>query len=142
MAVERTLMLIKPDAVKKGVEGKIIAHVQEKGFKLLALKKLKLTKEQAKQFYIVHKDRPFYDELCEFMSSGPIVAMVWEGENAISEIRKIMGATDPAKAEEGTLRKLYGTNVGENAVHGSDSKESAEIEIPFFFSKLEIIEMD
>ena len=140
MAVERTLMLIKPDAVKKGVEGKIIAHVQEKGFKLVALKKLKLTKEQAQQFYIVHKDRPFYDELCEFMSSGPIVAMVWEGENAISEIRKIMGATDPEKAEEGTLRKLYGTNVGENAVHGSDSPESAAIEIPFFFSRLEIVE--
>ena len=140
MAVERTLMLIKPDAVKKGVEGKIIAHVQEKGFKLVALKKLKLTKEQAQQFYIVHKDRPFYDELCKFMSSGPIVAMVWEGENAISEIRKIMGATDPEKAEEGTLRKLYGTNVGENAVHGSDSPESAAIEIPFFFSRLEIVE--
>ena len=139
MAVERTLMLIKPDAVKKGVEGKIIAHVQEKGFKLVALKKLKLTKEQAKQFYIVHKERPFYDELCEFMSSGPIVAMVWEGENAIAEIRKIMGATDPAKAEEGTLRKLYGSNVGENAVHGSDSPESAEVEIPFFFSRLEIV---
>ena len=140
MAVERTLMLIKPDAVKKEVEGKIIAHVQEKGFKLVALKKLRLTKEQAKQFYIVHKDRPFYDELCEFMSSGPIVAMVWEGENAISEIRKIMGATDPAKAEEGTLRKLYGSNVGENAVHGSDSPESATVEIPFFFSRLEIVE--
>lgn len=140
MAVERTLMLIKPDAVKKGVEGKIIAHVQEKGFKLVALKKLRLTKEQAKQFYIIHKDRPFYDELCEFMSSGPIVAMVWEGENAISEIRKIMGATDPAKAEEGTLRKLYGSNVGENAVHGSDSPESASVEIPFFFSRLEIVE--
>ena len=140
MAVERTLMLIKPDAVKKGVEGKIIAHVQEKGFKLVALKKLRLTKEQAQQFYIVHKDRPFYDELCEFMSSGPIVAMVWEGENAISEIRKIMGATDPEKAEEGTLRKLYGTNVGENAVHGSDSPESAQVEIPFFFSRLEIVE--
>ena len=139
MAVERTLMLIKPDAVKKAVEGKIIAHVQEKGFKLIALKKVKLTKEQAQQFYIVHKDRPFYDELCEFMSSGPIVAMVWEGENAISEIRKIMGATDPAKAEDGTLRKLYGSNVGENAVHGSDSLESAEIEIPFFFSRLEIV---
>jgi nucleoside-diphosphate kinase len=139
MAVERTLMLIKPDAVRKGVEGKIIAHVQEKGFKLVALKKLKLTKEQAQQFYIVHKDRPFYDELCEFMSSGPIVAMVWEGENAISEIRKIMGATNPEEAEEGTLRKLYGTNVGENAVHGSDSPESAEIEIPFFFSRLEIV---
>ncbi len=139
MAVERTLMLIKPDAVRKGVEGKIIAHVQEKGFKLVALKKLKLTKEQAQQFYIVHKDRPFYDELCEFMSSGPIVAMVWEGENAIAEIRKIMGATNPEEAEEGTLRKLYGTNVGENAVHGSDSPESAEIEIPFFFSRLEIV---
>ncbi len=139
MAVERTLMLIKPDAVRKGVEGKIIAHVQEKGFKLLALKKLKLTKEQAQQFYIVHKDRPFYDELCEFMSSGPIVAMVWEGEEAISRIREIMGATNPEEAAEGTLRKLYGTNVGENAVHGSDSKESANYEIPFFFSRLEIV---
>ncbi len=139
MAVERTLMLIKPDAVKKEVEGKIISYVQEKGFKLIALKKLRLTKEQAKQFYIVHKERPFYDELCEFMSSGPIVAMVWEGENAVSEIRKIMGATNPEEAEEGTLRKLYGTNVGENAVHGSDSLESAEIEIPFFFNRLEIV---
>ena len=140
MAVERTLMLIKPDAVKKGVEGKIIAHVQEKGFKLLALKKLKLSKEQAGHFYYVHKERPFYDELCEFMSSGPIVAMVWEGENAIERIRQIMGATNPEEAEEGTLRKLYGTNIGENAVHGSDSKESAEFEIPFFFSRLEIVE--
>ncbi len=140
MAVERTLMLIKPDAVKKGVEGKIIAHVQEKGFKLVALKKLKLTKEQAQQFYYVHKERPFFGELCEFMSSGPIVAIVWEGENAIEEIRKIMGATNPEEAEEGTLRKLYGTNIGENAVHGSDSKESAQFEIPFFFSRLEIIE--
>ncbi len=140
MSVERTLMLIKPDAVKKGVEGKIIAHVQEKGFKLVALKKLRLTKEQAKQFYIVHKERPFYDELCEFMSSGPIVAMVWEGENAIERIREIMGATNPEEAAEGTLRKLYGSNIGENAVHGSDSKESADYEIPFFFSRLEIVE--
>ncbi|NPA17480.1 nucleoside-diphosphate kinase [Persephonella sp.] len=140
MSVERTLMLIKPDAVKKGVEGKIIAHVQEKGFKLVALKKLKLTKEQAGQFYYVHRERPFYDELCEFMSSGPIVAMVWEGENAIERIREIMGATNPEEAAEGTLRKLYGTNIGENAVHGSDSKESAEFEIPFFFSRLEIVE--
>ncbi|HCB69237.1 MAG TPA: nucleoside-diphosphate kinase [Persephonella sp.] len=138
--MERTLMLVKPDAVRRNLEGKIIAHVQEKGFKLVALKKLKLTKEQAQQFYIVHKDRPFYDELCEFMSSGPIVAMVWEGENAISRIREIMGATNPEEAEEGTLRKLYGTNVGENAVHGSDSPESAKVEIPFFFSRLEIVE--
>jgi len=140
MAVERTLMLVKPDAVKKGVEGKIIAHVQEKGFKLVALKKLKLSREQAGQFYYVHKERPFYDELCEFMSSGPIVAMVWEGDNAIERIRQIMGATNPEEAEEGTLRKLYGTNIGENAVHGSDSRESAEFEIPFFFSRLEIVE--
>jgi len=140
MSVERTLMLIKPDAVKKGVEGKIIAHVQEKGFKLVALKKLKLTKEQAGQFYYVHRERPFYGELCEFMSSGPIVAMVLEGEKAIEKIREIMGATNPEEASEGTLRKLYGSNIGENAVHGSDSKESAEFEIPFFFSRLEIIE--
>ena len=139
MAVERTLMLIKPDAVKKGVEGEIIARVQKQGFKLVALKKLKLTKEQAEKFYYVHKERPFFDELTTFMSSGPIVAMVWEGENAIARIREIMGATNPEEAEEGTLRKLYGTNIGENAVHGSDSKESANYEIPFFFSGLELV---
>ncbi len=140
MAVERTLMLVKPDAVKRNLEGKIIAHVQEKGFKLIGLKKLKLTKEQAEKFYYVHKERPFFGELTDFMSSGPIVAMVWEGENAISAIREIMGATNPEEAEEGTLRKLYGTNIGENAVHGSDSSESAKYEIPFFFSELELVE--
>lgn len=140
MSVERTLMLVKPDAVKRNLEGKIIAHVQEKGFKLVALKKLKLTKQQAEKFYYVHKERPFFDELTDFMSSGPIVAMVWEGENAIAKIREIMGATNPEEAEEGTLRKLYGTSIGENAVHGSDSKESAAYEIPFFFSELEIVE--
>ncbi|EDP73432.1 nucleoside-diphosphate kinase [Hydrogenivirga sp. 128-5-R1-1] len=140
MAVERTLMLVKPDAVRRNLEGKIIAHVQEKGFKLIGLKKLKLTKEQAEKFYYVHKERPFFSELTDFMSSGPIVAMVWEGENAISVIREIMGATNPEEAEEGTLRKLYGTNIGENAVHGSDSPESAKYEIPFFFSELELVE--
>lgn len=140
MAVERTLMLVKPDAVRRNLEGKIIAHVQEKGFKLVGLKKLKLTKEQAEKFYYVHKERPFFGELTDFMSSGPIVAMVWEGENAISAIREIMGATNPEEAEEGTLRKLYGTNIGENAVHGSDSLESAKYEIPFFFSELELVE--
>ncbi len=139
MSVERSLVLAKPDAVRKKVVGKIIARFEEEGFNLLGLKKLKLTKEQAGQFYIVHKDRPFYDELCEFMSSGPIVAMVWEGENAISRIREIMGATNPEEAAEGTLRKLYATNIGENAVHGSDSVESANYEIPFFFSGLELI---
>ena len=140
MAVERTLMLVKPDAVKRNLEGKIIAHVQEKGFKLIGLKKLKLTKQQAEKFYYVHKERPFFGELTDFMSSGPIVAMVWEGESAISAIREIMGATNPEEAEEGTLRKLYGTNIGENAVHGSDSLESAKYEIPFFFSELELVD--
>lgn len=137
--MERTLVLIKPDAVKKNVSGKIISRFEEEGFRIVALKKVKLTKEQAGQFYIVHKERPFYTELCDFMSSGPIVAMVLEGENAISRVRQILGATDPAKAEEGTLRRLYGSNVGENAVHGSDSVESANYEIPFFFSGLEVV---
>ncbi len=137
--MERTLVIAKPDAVRKNVVGKIISRLEDEGFKLVALKKVKLTKEQAGQFYIVHKDRPFYGELCDFMSSGPIVPMVWEGENVIARVREIMGATDPSKAAEGTLRKLYGTNVGENAVHGSDSPESAVYEIPFFFSGIELV---
>jgi nucleoside-diphosphate kinase len=137
--MERTLVIAKPDAVRKNVVGKIISRLEDEGFKLVALKKVKLTKEQAGQFYIVHKDRPFYGELCDFMSSGPIVPMVWEGENVIARVREIMGATDPSKAAEGTLRKLYGTNVGENAVHGSDSPESAAYEIPFFFSGIELV---
>ncbi|MEJ5173400.1 MAG: nucleoside-diphosphate kinase [Hydrogenothermaceae bacterium] len=137
--MERTLVLVKPDAVRKNVAGKIISRFEDEGFKIVALKKVKLSKEEAGRFYIIHKDRPFYDELCEFMSSGPIVAMVLEGENAISRVRQIMGATDPSKAEEGTLRKLYGSNIGENAVHGSDSPESASYEIPFFFSGLELV---
>ena len=137
--MERTLVIAKPDAVRKNVVGKIISRLEDEGFKLVALKKVRLTKEQAGQFYIVHKDRPFYGELCDFMSSGPIVPMVWEGENVIARVREIMGATDPSKAAEGTLRKLYGTNVGENAVHGSDSPESAAYEIPFFFSGIELV---
>jgi len=137
--MERTLVIAKPDTVRKNVVGKIISRLEDEGFKLVALKKVKLTKEQAGQFYIVHKDRPFYGELCDFMSSGPIVPMVWEGENVIARVREIMGATDPSKAAEGTLRKLYGTNVGENAVHGSDSPESAGYEIPFFFSGIELV---
>jgi nucleoside-diphosphate kinase len=137
--MEKTLVIAKPDAVRKNVVGKIISRLEDEGFKLVALKKVKLTKEQAGQFYIVHKDRPFYGELCDFMSSGPIVPMVWEGENVIARVREIMGATDPSKAAEGTLRKLYGTNVGENAVHGSDSPESAAYEIPFFFSGIELV---
>ncbi len=139
MAIEQTLVIIKPDAVSKNAVGDIIRIFQEKGLKLKALKMTKLTKEDAKKFYIVHKDRPFYDELTDFMSSGPVVAMVLEGENAISYVREIIGATDPAKAAEGTIRKLYGTDVGKNAVHASDSPESAKVEIPFFFSQLEIV---
>ncbi len=138
MAVERTLVIVKPDAVKKSAVGDIIRILQENELKLLAIKMVHLTKEQAKRFYIVHKERPFYDELTDFMSSGPCVPMVFEGENAISRVREIIGATDPAKAAEGTIRKKYGTDVGRNAVHASDSQESAQYEIPFFFSQLEI----
>jgi nucleoside-diphosphate kinase len=138
MAVERTLVIVKPDAVKKGAVGDIIRILQEHGLKLIALKMVRLTKEQAKMFYIVHKDRPFYDELTDFMSSGPCVPMVFEAEDVISKVRGIIGATDPSKAEPGTIRALYGTNVGENAVHASDSRESADYEIPFFFNSLEI----
>ncbi len=138
MAVERTLVIVKPDAVKKNAVGDIVRIFQENDLKLLAIKMVHLTKEQAKRFYIVHKDRPFYDELTDFMSSGPCIPMVLEGEDAISRVREIIGATDPAKAAEGTIRKKYGTDVGRNAVHASDSPESAQYEIPFFFSQLEI----
>jgi nucleoside-diphosphate kinase len=138
MAVERTLVIVKPDAVGKNAVGDIVRIFQENGLKLVAIKMVKLTKEQAKKFYIVHKDKPFYEELTDFMSSGPCVPMVLEGENAIEKVRKIIGATDPAKAEEGTIRKKYGSDVGRNAVHASDSKESANYEIPFFFSEMEI----
>ena len=140
MAVERTLVIVKPDAVKKNAIGDIVRILQENDLKLLAIKMVHLSKEQAKKFYIVHKDRPFYDELTDFMSSGPCVPMVFEGEDAIARVREIIGATDPAKAAEGTIRKKYGTDVGRNGVHASDSPESAAYEIPFFFNALEIHE--
>ncbi|WP_457568251.1 nucleoside-diphosphate kinase [Desulfurobacterium sp.] len=138
MAVERTLVIVKPDAVKKNAVGDIIRILQENDLKLIALKMIHMSKEEAKGFYIVHKDRPFYDELTDFMSSGPCVPMVFEGENAIAKVREIIGATDPAKAAEGTIRNKYGTDVGRNAVHASDSPDSASYEIPYFFSALEI----
>ncbi|WP_456396637.1 nucleoside-diphosphate kinase [Desulfurobacterium sp.] len=138
MAVERTLVIVKPDAVKKNAVGDIIRILQENDLKLIALKMIHMSKEEAKGFYIIHKDRPFYDELTDFMSSGPCVPMVFEGENAISKVRKIIGATDPAKADKGTIRSKYGTDVGRNAVHASDSPESAAYEVPYFFSVLEI----
>ncbi len=137
--MEKTLSIIKPDAVEKGVIGEIISRFEKEGIKIKAMKMLHLTKEEAKRFYIVHKDKPFYDSLTDYMSSGPIVVMVLEGENVISRNREIMGATDPKKAAPGTIRNLYGENIERNAIHGSDSPESAEREIRFFFSDLEIL---
>ncbi|HEX13498.1 MAG: nucleoside-diphosphate kinase [Desulfurella sp.] len=137
--MEKTLSIIKPDAVKAGYSGKIITMLEENGFEIKAMKKIRLTKKQAEGFYIVHKNRPFYDSLTTFMSSGNIIVMVLEKENAIADYRNLMGATDPAKAQRGTIRALYGKNIEENAVHGSDSKESADFEIPYFFSSIEIL---
>ncbi len=138
MAVERTLSMIKPDGVSRNIIGEVLSFFEKGGLRIVAMKMLRLTKEQAEEFYIVHKGKPFYDELTEYMSSGPIVALVLEGEDAIARCRKIMGATDPAEAEEGTIRKTFALSKGENTVHGSDSPESAAREIAFFFSELEI----
>jgi len=133
----RTFTMIKPDAMKNGHAGAIINHIIQNGFKLVALKMTSLSAERAGQFYEVHKERPFYQELVDFMSSGPIIAAILEKDNAVADFRKVIGATDPAKADEGTIRKLYATSMGENAVHGSDSDENAKIEGDFFFSRLE-----
>ena len=136
---EKTLVIIKPDAVKKNLIGEIIARFEKRGLRVSALKKIHMNKEQAKGFYIVHKERFFYESLTDFMSEGPIVVMVLEGEDAIAKVRKIMGATNPAQAEEGTIRKDFAENIERNAVHGSDSPQSASYEIPYFFSNLEIL---
>jgi nucleoside-diphosphate kinase len=133
----RTFTMIKPDATKKGHTGAIVDQIIKAGFTVKAMKWTRLTQEQAGLFYEIHKERPFYGELVEFMSSGPIVAAILEKENAVADFRKLIGATNPAQAEEGTIRKLYAASVGENAVHGSDSDENAAIEGDFFFSKLE-----
>lgn len=133
----RTFTMIKPDAMKNGHAGAILDKISKAGFKIVALKQTMLSKEKAGEFYAVHKGRPFYGELVEFMSSGVIIAAILEKENAVVDFRKLIGATDPAKADEGTIRKLYATSVGENAVHGSDSDENAQIEGSFFFSGLE-----
>jgi len=129
--------MIKPDAMKKGHAGKILDHILLGGFRIVALKQLHLSAGQAGAFYEIHKERPFYGELVEFMSSGPIIAAILEKENAVADFRKLIGATDPAKADEGTIRKLYAGSVGENAIHGSDSDDNAAIEGSFFFSRLE-----
>ncbi|MEL6478413.1 MAG: nucleoside-diphosphate kinase [Pseudomonadota bacterium] len=139
MAVTRTFSIIKPDATNRNLTGKINALLEEAGLRIVAQKRLHLTKEQAGKFYEVHKERPFYDELCTFMASAPIVAQVLEGEDAVATNRKVMGATNPAEADEGTIRKAFALSIGENSVHGSDSEENAAIEIAFFFSGLELV---
>ncbi len=128
--------MIKPDATEKGHTGAILKQINEAGFKIIALKMMHLSKQKAGEFYLVHKERPFYSELVEFMSRGPITAAILEKDNAVEDFRKLIGATNPENAEEGSIRKLYATSVGENAIHGSDSDENAMIEGDFFFSKL------
>ena len=131
--IEQTLSIIKPDAVERNLEGKIKNFFEKNKLRILKIKKVKISKEEASEFYKVHQTKPFYDDLCNYLSSGPIVAMILEGENAISKNRQLMGSTDPKKAEEGTLRKMYGISIDKNSIHGSDSIENAKIEIDFFF---------
>ena len=135
----RTFTMIKPDAFSNGHSGAIIDQIIKAGFKIIALKALKLSVEKAGEFYAVHKARPFYGELVDFMSSGPIVAAILEKDNAVEDFRKLIGATNPAQAEEGTIRKIFAESIGKNAIHGSDSDENAEIESNFFFSAFERI---
>jgi len=137
--MERTLAILKPDCVRKNLIGKVISHIEEAGFKIVAMKMVRLTPEQAGAFYYVHRERPFYNDLVRFMSSERVVALVLEKENAVEDFRKLIGATDPKEAEEGTIRRMYADSKQENIVHGSDSIENAKIEISFFFSQSELI---
>lgn len=137
---ERTLAILKPDCVRKNLTGQIIARIEAAGFKILGIKKVRMTKETAGAFYAVHKGKPFYDGLVEFMSSGPCIPMVLEKDNAVVDFRNLIGATDPKDAAPGTIRKDYADNKGENIVHGSDSPKNAKIEISFFFSEKELLE--
>ena len=137
--MEQTLSIIKPDAVGKGVIGKIIDRFESNGLRIAAIKKLQLTEKIAGDFYAVHRERPFFGELVEFMTSGPVVVMVLEGKNAVAKNRELMGATNPKEAKEGTIRADFAESIDANAVHGSDSLENAKIEIEFFFSKIEIL---
>ena len=139
MAIERTLSIIKPDATKRNLTGRINAKFEEVGLRIIAQKRIHLSKAQAGVFYGVHAERPFYDELCDFMASGPVVVQVLEGEGAIVKNRKVMGATNPAEAEEGTVRAEFAKSVGENSVHGSDAPETAAVEIAYFFAGLELV---
>ena len=137
MANNKTFSLIKPTAVHKGHIGGILDHIVKNGFRIKALKMLRMSKQEAQVFYNIHKERPFFDELTSYMSSGPVVVMILEKENAVKEYRKLIGATNPAEAAEGTIRNLYGTDIQANAVHGADSDENAEKEADFFFAKYE-----
>ncbi|GIV56757.1 MAG: nucleoside diphosphate kinase [Candidatus Kapaibacterium sp.] len=136
---ERTLAIIKPDAVAAGVAGEIIAHIQRAGFRIVGMKLVRMSAEQAGAFYAVHRERPFYGELVRFMSSGPVIPIVLEKENAVADFRTLIGATDPAEAAEGTIRKRFARSKGENAIHGSDSPENARTEIAFFFAESELV---
>jgi nucleoside-diphosphate kinase len=139
MAVTRTLSIIKPDATRRNLTGAINAKFEEAGLRIVAQKRIHLSKVQAGKFYEVHKERPFYEELCEFMASEPVVVQVLEGEDAVAKNRTVMGATNPAAADAGTIRKEFALSIGENSVHGSDSEENAAIEIAFFFAGIEIV---
>ena len=139
MATERTLSIIKPDATRRNLTGKVNATLEAAGLRIVAQKRLHLTQAQAEAFYAVHKERPFYRDLVSFMISGPVVAQVLEGENAVAKIRDVMGATDPKKADPGTIRAQFAENIEANSVHGSDSAENAAVEIAFFFSGIEIV---
>ncbi len=139
MAIERTLSIIKPDATRRNLTGKIIARFEEKGLRIIAQKRLWLTRKQAEGFYAVHRERAFFGELCDFMTSGPVVVQVLEGENAVKANRDIMGATNPANADEGTIRKDFAESIEANSVHGSDSPENAAIEIAYFFAQTEVV---
>jgi nucleoside-diphosphate kinase len=136
---ERTFSIIKPDATKRNLTGKINAVIEESGLRIVAQRRIRMTKEEAEDFYDVHRERPFYGELVEFMTSEPVVVQVLEGDNAVARYREIMGATNPAQAAEGTIRKLFALSVGENSVHGSDSVENAKVEIAQFFDAADIV---
>jgi nucleoside-diphosphate kinase len=136
---QRTFSIIKPDAVRKGFTGAILAEIEKAGFQIAAIKKQSISKEQAEGFYAVHAAKPFFDALCDFMSSGPLVLMVLEKENAIADLRKLMGATNPANAEPGTIRKKFASSIQENAIHGSDAEDTAIFEIGYWFAGYELI---
>jgi len=137
--VERTFAIIKPDAVQRDITGKILDRIETGGFKVIGMKRLLLTTEQAMGFYYVHRERPFFKDLCAYMASGPVVVLVLEKDGAIAEWRRLMGATNPEAAEAGTIRKEFGVSLEKNSVHGSDSPESAAFEIPYFFNGLELV---